>query len=280
MIGKTISRILTRYYRGPNHPMKLRLWRYARQFSGYAPLTIAYGERAWITIDERDWLQSSIFASGAYEPEVWAALARFASGGEEIWDVGANIGSFALTAAQDHRVRCVRAFEPDPLTLATLKTNLALNGNPAVVYAFALSDRAERKTLIHGPRTNTGMSTLSPTADTGMTRHVSARDSLPTFEVECRTADELIAHGDVPPPTLMKIDVEGWEFQVLNGAHHLLQSTRLKAIVFEAAPGGTTGTLRDDRLGHLLMDYGYSICHIPRPDGAMRGVENYVAALH
>jgi FkbM family methyltransferase len=276
VIGKTISRILTTYYRGPDHPMKLRLWRYVRQFSGYAPLTIAYGDRAWITIDERDWLQSFIFASGSYEPEVWAALAHYATRDEVVWDVGANIGSFVLTAAQDHRVRSVCAFEPDPLTLETLKWNLALNGNPAVVYPFGLSDTAERKTLIHGPSTNTGMSTLSPTAHTGMTWHVSADEELPTFEVDCRTADDLVAQGEALAPTLMKVDVEGWEYQVLNGAHQLLRSTRLKALAFEAR-SDAKGGLQDDRLHSLLTRFGYSISHIPRPEGELRGVENYLA---
>jgi FkbM family methyltransferase len=279
VIGKTISRILTTYYRGPGHPMKLRLWRYLRQASQYSPLTVAYGNGAWISIDERDWLQSSIFAFGAYEPEVWAALARHAMRDEVVWDVGANIGSFALTAAQDRRVKTVCAFEPDPLTLEVLERNLGLNGNPAVVYPLALSDSCERKTLIHGPRTNSGMSTFSPTVDTGMTRHVAAADQqLPRFEVECRTADALIAQGDVPAPTLMKIDVEGWEYQVLTGAHTLLGSTRLRALAFEAS-SDAAGGLHDERLERLLTTYGYSISHIQRPDGHSRAVENYLAVL-
>lgn len=259
--------------------MKLRLWRYLRQASHYAPLTVAYGNGAWITIDERDWLQSSIFASGSYEPEVWSALSQHATSDEVVWDVGANIGSFALTAAQDCRVTSVCAFEPDPLTLDVLKRNLALNGNPARVYPVALSDTAERKTLIHGPGTNSGLSTFSPTAHTGMTRHVSAtQHRLPTFEVDCQTADELIAHADAPAPTLMKIDVEGWEYQVLRGAGQLLRSRRLKALAFEAH-SDVSGRLDDEPLERLLTTHGYSISHVRRPEGDLRAVENYLAAL-
>jgi FkbM family methyltransferase len=277
VIGKTISRVLAAYYRGPDHPMKLRLWRYMRQMCGYPRLTLAYGDGCWITVDERDWLQSSIFTSGAYEPEVWEALAHFATRDEIVWDVGANIGSFVLTAAHDNRVRSVCAFEPDPVTLRTLKENLALNGNPAIVYPLALSDRTERRTLIHGPAANTGMSTLDPTASTGITQHVSDRDQeLPTFDVTCRTADELIAAGEVPAPTLMKVDVEGWEYQVLHGAEQLLQSTRLKAIAFEAGCDAT-GRLTDDRLEDLLTRYGYALTRIRRPEGNILSVENYLA---
>jgi FkbM family methyltransferase len=278
VIGKAISRLLLAYYRGTDHPMKLRLWRYVRQMFGYSPLTVAYGNASWISIDERDWLQASILNFGSYEPEVWSALARFASSDEVIWDVGAHIGSFALTAAEDRRVKSVCAFEPDPLTLQTLRRNLALNGNPANIYPFALSDATELKTLIRGPRTNTGMSTLGPTASTGMRDHVSdpGRAKLPTFEVLCLTADALIADGAAPAPTLMKIDVEGWEYKVLNGAVQLMDSDCLKAIVFEAACD-STGKLKDARLSYLLTRFGYAVAHIRRPGGERRAVENYVA---
>jgi FkbM family methyltransferase len=248
-----------------------------RQLCGYPPLTLAYGDGCWITIDERDWLQSSILNTGGYEPEVWEALAHHATRDEVVWDVGAHIGSFVLKAAQDSRVRSVCAFEPDPLTLKTLTANLALNGDPAIVYPLALSDRMERRTLIHGPASNTGMSTLSPTPGTGMARHVSDHpQDLPIFDVVCRTADEVVAQGEVPAPTLMKIDVEGWEYRVLRGALRLLESKQLKAIAFEAGCDAT-GRLNDDRLAGLLRSHDYSLSRIRRPAGEIRGVENYLA---
>jgi FkbM family methyltransferase len=276
VIGKRLSRILTAYYRGRDHPSKLRIWRRLRQLSAYSPLTVAYGNGGWIAIDERDWLQNFILAYGAYEPEVWDALERCASCDEVVWDVGAYVGSFALRAAQDSRVKCVCAFEPDPITLETLKSNLALNGNPALLYPLALSDTTTRSTLIHGPATNTGMSTLRPTPSTGMTHHASSPNRLATFEVTCRTADDLVAQGQAPAPTLMKLDVEGWEYQVLNGARQLLRSTHLKAIVVESGCD-PAGKLLDARLEELLKHYGYTLRRIPRPEGGIRGVENYLA---
>jgi FkbM family methyltransferase len=148
-----------------------------------------------------------------------------------------------------------------------------LNGNPATVYPVALSDAPQRKTLIHGPSVNTGMSTLAPTRSTGMTDHVAG---LSTFEVACRTADELIQAGDAPAPTLMKVDVEGWEYRVLQGCKRLLQSTHLKAIAFEAACD-ESDWLEEHRLEEFLTHNNYSISHIKRPSGERRGVENYLA---
>ncbi len=58
--------------------MKLRFYYWLRRLSGYARLTIPYAKDGWITVDERDWLQREIYATGAYEPEVWEALSTFA----------------------------------------------------------------------------------------------------------------------------------------------------------------------------------------------------------
>jgi FkbM family methyltransferase len=277
VIGKTLSRLLTAYYRAPDHPMKLRVWRYIRELSRYAPLTVEYGHGRWITLDERDWLQSRILSGGAYEPEVWAALAGCASGDEVVWDVGAHIGSFTLTATQDSRVRLVCAFEPDPANLRSLHRNLALNRTSTRVFPFALSDAPGQGRLIHGPPDNSGMSTFTPSASTGMTQHTrpGAR-GLAVYAVQCQTADALIAQDAAPVPTLMKIDVEGWEYHVLCGARGLLASRRLKALVIESA-ADRRGHLEDTRLEELLQQFDYSLSRIERPTGELLGVENYVA---
>ena len=257
--------------------MKLRLWRHVRELVGYAPLTLAFGEGGWIAIDERDWLQSFVLANGAYEPEVWTALARYAQADEVVWDVGAYIGTFALTAAQDPRVAHVCAFEPDPRTLETLRTNLALNTRAIRLYPFALSDTTETRMLISGPAANAGMSTFGPSQSTGMRDHLSnPSEHLPTFDVACRTADELVASGAAPAPTLIKLDVEGWEYPVLNGARGILESTRLKAVVLETGCDAEGGIL-DGRVRQILTEYGFTLGRISRPSGDLLGVENYLA---
>src|SRR5690349_17994902 len=97
-LSTTVSKILRAYYLSEGHPSKLRIWRYLRKLQGYSRLTVPYIDVGWISLDERDHIQHSIFVNGAYEPEVWEALSSLAEDGEVIWDVGANIGSFALRA--------------------------------------------------------------------------------------------------------------------------------------------------------------------------------------
>ena len=84
----------------------------------------------------------------------------------------------------------------------------------------------------------------------------------------------------------MKIDVEGWEENVLQGAAKLLSSFPPKAIVFEANCD-RSGTILNGNLPSLLANYGYEIDHISRSSSQMNGdprpsnsyVENFIAVL-
>lgn len=216
-------------------------------------------------MDERDWLQREIFVTGAYEPEVWAALSSFLTADEVMWDVGAHVGSFAIRALVDPRVREVHAFEPDPVHADVLAINLALNKGQYTIHRFALSGRRERARLYHGPPANTGLSSLA------------AQPNLngESFEVDCRTADELVFEG-LAPPTLMKIDVEGWESEVLYGAVRLLSESPPKAIVFEAEYM-EGDEIRDRSLARWLESLGWNIRHIKRPSGLVEERENFIA---
>src|SRR2546429_170096 len=107
--------------------MKIRLWRIFRQLLGEPRLLLRYLDRSWITLDETDYLQRSVLVTGMYEPEVWDALSSVAEHDEIVWDVGANIGTFAIRAVVDPRVSRVHAFEPDPITAALLELHNRLN---------------------------------------------------------------------------------------------------------------------------------------------------------
>lgn len=263
VLGKTISRLLRSYYLCPDFPMKLRFWGWFRKLTNYARLTIPYAQMGWITVDERDLLQRRIFVEGTYETEVWATLAAFASE-EVVWDIGAHIGSFAIQALLDCRVREIHCFEPDPEQAAILRFNLSLNGNNWRCHQVALGDRIEERLLFRGPQANTGLSTFQRDLGNG------------TVKVICLTGDEVISHGDAPPPTLVKIDVEGWEERVFQGARELLRTAPPKAIVFEASCDHT-GELENKYIVSFLEKFGYQVSWIQRPNGQVQERENFLA---
>jgi FkbM family methyltransferase len=262
------SAILRRYLLGPEHPMKLRFWGYLRRWTRYARLQLPYLENGWITIDERDYVQSEILRRGAYEPEVWDALASHAEESEIVWDVGAHIGSFAIRAAQDNRVKSVHCFEPNAELTPVLSLNLSLNRGHYVCHSWALSSRRGVHSFFAGPASNIGLGTLSQEPEDWKCNKLA---------LDCRTADEIIAEGQAPPPSLLKIDVEGWEEHVLQGAAHLLAATPPKAIVFEADPA-VDGMPQNRGLTELIQRCGYRVDWIRRPSGEINVRENYLAS--
>jgi FkbM family methyltransferase len=266
-MNRLVSWLLRRYYRGPDHPFKVRIWSWIRRRQNYRRFLVRYGPAGWLTLDERCFLQRRIFDCGAYEPEVAEALLKFAVSGEVVWDIGANIGSFAVAALQDSRVQELHCFEPDPDNRATLTLNLALNpGARQRVWPLALSDRTEQRTLHQGPTSNRGLSCLGDDRDFGMG----------CLAVNCTTLDELVLTQHLNPPTLIKMDVEGWEYSVLLGATKVLQQAPPKAIVFESTCD-QQGQIANQRLPELLKHYGYGLVKLSRREQKVDAQENFLA---
>lgn len=268
VLGPRISSILRQYYCAPNHRMKLRIWRYLRYLLGYSRLTVPYMGNGWITLDERDYLQNMILRVGSYEPEVWWSLARIATANEIVWDVGANIGSFAISAMLDGRISKVHAFEPDPSHAEILTYNVGLNtGRLCDVHQCAIGDQCGHKNLLHATFPHTGGSTFIENPAHGrFDGH---------FSVNCLTVDALIDQR-TEAPTLMKIDVEGWEVQVLKGAKKLLANKPPKAMVIEC-DSDSHGNIQNIEVMHTLEEFGYSVSWIRRPERDIFHRENYLA---
>src|SRR4051812_23408658 len=163
-LGDRTSAALVRWYLGPDHVSKLRMFRYLLGVMNNPRLTVPYGVGGRITLDYRDWLQDSILRTGSYEPEVWSTLSVHASSNEVFWDVGAHIGSVSLLACQDPRFRIVHSFEPNPETYGILQSHLQLNSKVTLArrtaHQLALGSRCEDRLLTFGPAINSGMATL------------------------------------------------------------------------------------------------------------------------
>jgi FkbM family methyltransferase len=134
-------------------------------------------------------------------------------------DVGANYGQCTVVMAD----RCsatgrVIAFEPNPRARDLLTRNFNLNPliKRATIEAFACSDvAADEVELYHdGDPAN---STLAPFRSGG--GPVTTRDS---FRVSVTTLDSYFAQRGLPEPRCVKIDTEGAEIRVLQGAKKLL----------------------------------------------------------
>ena len=164
------------------------------------------------------------------------------SGGDVVYDVGANIGLVALIVALDPRGHScvVHCFEPEPRNFAQLTGNIRLNGLAHRVHAhrLALSDRVGETDLY--VRGGPGEGRHSTVAREGSTASIRIR-SEPLAAFASRTG-----HG----PDVVKIDVEGAEGRVLDGMGPLFPQRSPRELFLElhekgehdAVPGG--GTVR------------------------------------
>lgn len=158
-----------------------------------------------------DRLTSQRHLLGSYEPHMQAALAKWVRPGDTVYDIGAHAGFHSLYAALlvGNKGRVI-AFEPHPGNRASLQRQAALNPSLAVsVLAYALSDQTAQLAM-----SVTGDSSQASIAHDG------------ELQVEARRLDDLLSQGVVPPPDLLKIDVEGHEAAVLQGARATLSSYR------------------------------------------------------
>lgn len=181
-------------------------------------LSILGGVAVGLRLDARTFApwgaQAYAVLTGTHEVQVQQALVRSLRAGDHVWDVGANIGSTALVAARIVG-QCGRvvAIEPDPDCAAAIRTNAALNGLGAIeVVEAAAADRV-------------GVAELVVVRDRLWTRLSSVGDHELS---ERRVAVRTIALDDVewPPPTVVKIDVEGAELDVVAGMTGLLRDAR------------------------------------------------------
>jgi FkbM family methyltransferase len=163
-------------------------------------------------------------AVAADEGRMLARLLAALRDRDTFFDVGANVGTVTLPVAVARPVECL-AFEPEPANAARLARNAELNGlvNVTVIEAAMWSEAGTVRLLVGGP------------VGTG-TGRVVAEDRDGTIEVPAATIDAFAGEGRAAP-SVLKLDVEGAELEVLRGAESTLQSGRIRELFVETHPG-------------------------------------------
>lgn len=178
---------------------------------------------------------------GTYEPAKQEVVRHLVKPGMNVIDVGANAGFYTLAfASQVGDTGHVWAIEPFAENLQNLIAHVALNGlgNVTVVQAAAAA--------------RGGMAHFQAHASNSMGRLTGERTPIvvPTVSL-----DELCASG-IPAPDVVKIDVEGGERAVLEGARGLLAARRTTWLV-ALDDRGTAPSCRE-----MLAGAGHSIAEI------------------
>jgi FkbM family methyltransferase len=187
--------------------------------------------------------------SWAYETRY---LKPYLAPGDVVVDVGANYGyTTCYFASVCGPTGHVLALEPEPDTRALLEHNVRTSGHQNVEIVPAAAGASNGSISLWRSATNFANHALNA----GLVPNV--RDSV---QVDVVTLDELCATrlGE-RPPTVLKIDVEGWEWDVLQGSRQVLDRAR-PTIWLEYWPDGirANGHEPGDVLD-LFDEYGYAV---------------------
>jgi FkbM family methyltransferase len=198
--------------------------------------------RMWL-----NWQGSLAYALGLYEPEAMQSIRRLVNSGDCCIDVGANLGYYTISLANwVGPSGLVVAFEPFPGNFAILEKNVHLNQLQNVTLEpSALSNCNGSLQLFYGLKEE--QSSATPSVGGYAIEGDQGSIQVPT----CRLDDYITALGK--PPSFIKIDVEGEELAVLEGARRTLATARpILLVEFHG-----WGTNESEKVLDVLSEFHY-----------------------
>jgi len=191
-------------------------------------------------------LDIKIYSNHAHGREDWFDIKRVGSEVMTIFDVGANIGQSAIKfrrAFPDSKIFC---FEPVESVFAKLAENL--KGDERVsLHKIALADSSCQKTIYL-------------TADSMTNGFESSLTAIGTASVPTLTVDEFARENAIDRIDLLKVDVEGYDLRVLEGAKQFLQTNRIVFVIAEVGFNESDSLhVSFENVRSFLASHGYSV---------------------
>lgn len=157
-------------------------------------------------------------------------------------DIGANVGSYTILACSAVGATGI-AFEPVPSTYNRLLENMRLNH---------LDDKVKCVNKAVGVQ----QGTIAFTSDQDTVNHALSSDEQcdNVVTVEITSLDAALGEES---PAVMKIDVEGFETPVLDGAQETLKKKSLHSVIMELNGSGSRYGFDESQLLELMLDYGF-----------------------
>lgn len=205
--ARLVERALIAYARGPEHPAKVRVLHWLIRRLTLGRLQVRYAAGARIAIDPADYIGWAILRTGSYEPASLALALQLMTASPGLFvDVGAHIGWFSCAIAALSGSRVI-AIEPDCGNCSALRANLGDFPNAVVVNAAAGADFDA-----------VGLGRRSP-GNSGTVAITSGQTGTPREWTAMAPLEAIFRRVATPParPELIKIDVEGFERDVLRG---------------------------------------------------------------
>lgn len=193
----------------------------------------------------------SLLTTKKYEEDSTSdTVDRLLQPGMSFVDLGANEGYFSVMASR--RVGPegrVIAIEPQPRLQEVVQKNLELNQcQNAQLETIAVSDKADEVEFFLSPEMNTGSS--------GFTR--STRYKVPTVKVQTMPLAQAFAKFGVETVDVMKVDIEGHEYEAILGSKEVFEQKRVHHLILELHPWILEKRdLKADDITDFLKSCGY-----------------------
>ena len=184
-----------------------------------------------------------IFAEGIFERRLLRFLRRFLPRGRTMLDIGANVGNHAIYLSRNFET--VHCFEPNPVAVTRLTDNIRLNGVQNItVHPVGLGDVAADLPFHENTSGNLGASSF-------------ARGNCdPSGTLPVVVGDAYLAEHKIRSIDFIKVDVEGFEPQVLRGLSRTIAEHQ--PIIVLEFDGTDTGVVRFDDIRSALPGYHFA----------------------
>jgi FkbM family methyltransferase len=258
----SLLKFITSHPLNRNHKAKAIIrfvkWQINTRLNPY-PVIYPFTEKAKLIVRKGMTGATQNLYCGLHEYNDMAFLLHFLRNEDSFADIGANIGSYTVLAG-GHVGAKTFSFEPVPSTFAHLMNNIAINRMEDKVTAFNVALGSRQGTI-----------TFTSTLDT--TNHVATKTELDTIEVSIKTLDEIYTNNQIP--SLVKIDVEGFETEVLNGGGKILKNNELKAIIIELNGSGKRYGYDDNDIHETLSSLGFKPCSYNPKERLLTGIDTF-----
>lgn len=224
---------------------------------------------ALMELNLAEWKDRGTFFTGRwYDLPTQKLLDDVLKPGDEVIDIGANVGMFTLSARNlVGNTGSIHCFEPNPTVLAKLNRNIELNQfNNINVHSIGLSDIEDQFTL-YVPHINAGEGTIGAFPESEYNK-----DECYEVLVDVKIGDNVLGKTS---PRLIKLDVEGAEVNVLKGLNKLIDKC-LPIIIAEYVPHHLSRFNHSfEDIQSIAQEHGYKIFHL----GLVKESGNYNLSL-
>ena len=203
-------------------------------------------------LDPKDCLKLSI--NEIFEPIETELVKREIQKGDVIIDIGANVGYYTLLMAKlvgsDGKVF---AFEPEPKNFALLRENVKINNYQNIILEQRAVANQTGKTRLYLCDTNTEMHRLD-----------NSKNFKSSILIDVVKLDDYFHDSEfLKKINFLKIDVEGTEFDVINGMIRILENNKKIKILLEFIPQHLVGHgSRPNDLINLLLNQNFELFYI------------------